>query len=249
MTKAAKKPVAIYLRVSTVGQVASGLGLEDQWLRCRAHAASQFPGHEIVEFRDAGVSAKGSDAKQDTGRPAMEELRESIRRRKVHAVIALRIDRLARNTLDLLTFIKEAKGRGVAVATVVEQIDTSTPHGRLVISILAAVAEMDREQIGLRVKAAHRVRRSQGVMVGWAPYGSSVGDDGKLATDDGEQATLALIAQRRAEGASYRAIAKELTTAGHPTKRGGQWRPATVKRILDRVEEQGAVSWPSEAAA
>lgn len=79
-------------------------------------------------------------------------------------------------------------------------------------------------------------RRSSHVGAGSPPYGYRK-DGGRLVPDAAEQATLARIAELRAQGATFREIARALDLGGHPPKRGERWHPESVRRIVERFEQ------------
>ena len=226
--------VAIYTRVSTEEQAASGLGLADQSARCRAYvdALGIAPeGATVKIYTDAGVSAATLE------RPALAELLGAIRRREVAAVVVLKLDRLTRRLRDLLDMVESFTAAGVALHSVAERIDLGSAMGRMMVSMLGVFAEWEREQIAERTRAAVRAKRHRGEAHGFAPMGYSV-VAGRLAEVAEEVAAIDLMRRRRAEGASLRVIAEELAGAQIPTKRGGAWRACTVDAVLKRVERQ-----------
>lgn len=231
-TKATAKIVAIYTRVSTTEQAASGLGLTVQAEKCAAYltATGLVPaGAEVRVFTDAGLSASSVE------RPALQELLSLVKSKKVAAVVVLKIDRLSRSLRDLLDLVELFNGRAVAFHAVNERIDTGSPAGRMMLSLLGTFAEFEREQIRERTRAAVAVKRSQGRAHGFTPLGSQA-VAGRLQAVAAEVEAIDLMVQRRAQGASLRAIASELATKGYATKKGGEWRACTVDVVLRRVE-------------
>ena len=107
--------------------------------------------------------------------------------------------------------------------------------GRFFLTIMAGVAEMERNLIGERTKIALQHKRRNGKVYGPEPFGyRREGED--LLPDPQELKALELMRRLRGEGWSYRAIAKELRRRRVPTKAGGRWEAMTVKKILDRAE-------------
>jgi DNA invertase Pin-like site-specific DNA recombinase len=104
------------------------------------------------------------------------------------------------------------------------------------LTVLAAVAEMERNQIAERIRTVLRWKRKNAKVFGHAPFGfAREGDD--LIPVEAEQRALELILDLRARGYSLRKIARTLEARGIPTKRGGRWAAATVRKLLARAEE------------
>ena len=150
----ASKRVALYARVSTTDQTA-----ENQLLDLRAYCTAR--GWTAVgPFIDTGVSG----AKKD--RPALGQLMEAVRRRKVDGVLVWRFDRFARSVSHLVAALEEFNDRGVSFASYQEGIDTGTPQGKMVFTMVAALAEFERSIIIERINAGLRRARSQGKRLG-----------------------------------------------------------------------------------
>jgi site-specific DNA recombinase len=121
----------------------------------------------------------------------------------------------------------------VALISVAESLDTGSAAGRLVITIMGAVSQWEREAIGERTRGALRHKRSQGRRVGNIAFGSCLSEDGEhLEADRAEQATLAEIRRLRNSGMSMRGIAAALNHHSYRTRRGTPWRLESVARVL-----------------
>jgi len=225
----AAKTVAIYVRVSTDEQAASGLGLEAQEARCRAFVLAAGIVGEVRVYVDAGISGSTTD------RPALADLRAAVARREVSAVVVAKIDRLTRRLADLLQLTEAFAARGVAFCSASEQVNTATAAGRMMLSLLGTFAEFERDQTVERTRAAVAAKRARGVGHGYERLGERHGVEGRIEAVEEEEAAIALMVSRRAQGASLRTIAAELTAAGYATKRGGAWRACTVDVVLRRV--------------
>lgn len=225
-------PIAVYLRVSTAEQAASGLGLDAQRDRCRAYAeALGLAEHGIRWFEDAGESA-GS-----MSRPALQDLLSAVDRREVSAVIVLKIDRLSRSVADLRHLVERFERRSVAFHSVSERVDTGSAAGRLFLTLLGSFAEFEREQAIERTREAVRAKRTRGFGHGFERYGEKHrGVKARIQACEPELRAIDLMVERREAGASLREIARELTAKGFQTKRGGRWQASTVMRILARQE-------------
>lgn len=154
MAKSKSNRVRLYLRCSTNHQ-----DLDVQRHDLTAYAERR--GWTVVEvYEDKGVSgAKDS-------RPALDRMMEAVRRGKVDTVLVWRFDRFARSLSHLISALHEFDALGVHFASVTENIDTTTPSGRLVFSIIGAIAEFERLLIQERVKAGVARAREKGVQFG-----------------------------------------------------------------------------------
>jgi DNA invertase Pin-like site-specific DNA recombinase len=215
-----------YSRVSTDKQADQGVSLEAQEAKIRAMAVVQ--GAEIVEIIvDGGESAKSLN------RPGMKRLLSRVEACQIDAVIVAKLDRLTRSVKDLCGLLELFEKRGVALISVAVSLDTGSAAGRLVITIMAAVSQWEREAIGERTRDAMRYKRSNGERVGNIAYGYRLGADGKqLEPDPGEQAVLSAIGGLRAKRFTLRGIAAELNARGWRTRRATVWRLEHVARIL-----------------
>jgi site-specific DNA recombinase len=154
--------------------------------------------------------------------------------RSLAGVIA-KLDRLTRSVKDLCTLLEVFEKRGVALISVAESLDTGSAAGRLVITIMGAVSQWEREAIGERTREALRHKRSKGQRVGNIAYGFRLADDGvQLEAEPGEQAVRSTIRDLRRSGQTLRGIAAALNRQGHRTRCGSEWRLESVVRVLKR---------------
>lgn len=175
---------ALYARVSTNGH---GQTVEPQLLELREYCERR--GWQIAgEFVDQGVSgAKDS-------RPELNRLMADAHRRLFDAVIVARFDRFARSVSHLLRALETFNALGIAFVSLSESIDTSTPAGKLVFTVLGAVAELERSLIAERVRAGLRNARAKGKRLGRPPVLVSASQ----------------IARLRAQGLGWKPIARRL---------------------------------------
>jgi site-specific DNA recombinase len=158
----------------------------------------------------------------------------------VEGVVFVRLDRLFRSTSDCVRTVDDLfRPRGWQLASLVEQLDTTSSMGRFLLRMFASLAELERDRIGERVSEAMRHLVAQGVRVGGAGYGWCYGNDldeqGRkvVLPVQGEQRTVRRARQLRRRGLTLRAIAAELAREGHATKRGGaRWHPKVVRDLL-----------------
>jgi len=201
--------VASYARVSTEVQDPSG-----QVERLRAFAAAR--GWELTEFVDRGESG----AKEH--RPALDALMGDVGARRVDVVMVTKLDRLARSVRQLVSVAAEFEALSVGLVVLDQQLDSTTPAGRLLFHVLGAIAEFERDLIRDRVMAGVRRAQERGTKSG-RPIGRP-----RRQADRGE------IRHRRDEGQSWRTIARALKVpistlrrlAGPCQKPGSELRPA-----------------------
>lgn len=215
-----------YIRVSTQEQADSGLGLEAQKARIEAYCVAQ--GWKLVSlFTEEGVSAKTLQ------RPALTAAIDALRPGRV--LVALKLDRMTRSVRDVYTLDEMTEGRGAAWVSIVEKIDTTTAAGRMFRTMLAAFAEFEREQTAERTCAALLAKKARGERLGTTPLGYrtvETPEGRRVEADIEEQKTVRMARELRGAGLSLRAIARELTEAGRPTKRGGRWQAETVAYLI-----------------
>src|SRR3984893_13060065 len=176
--------VAIYARVSTTNH---GQDTAMQTRELKEYIERR--GWRLVgEFVDIGIS--GTKEK----RPELDRLMSEAYKRRFDIVCVWRFDRFARSVSHLLRALETFKALGIDFVSFSEQMDTSTPTGKMVFTVLGAVAELERSLIVERVKAGMRNARAKGKRLGRP---RSILDGSK-------------IARLRAEGRSWRKIARAM---------------------------------------
>jgi site-specific DNA recombinase len=218
-----------YPRVSTEEQASEGISLAAQRARLEAYCAAL--GHELVAvIEDAGVSAKSIK------RPGLQRALRMLRKGEADGLLVVKLDRLTRSVRDLVDLVDKYFRPGKsALISVGESIDTASAAGRMLLALLAVIAQWEREAIAERTREALRHKRAAGARLGAVPLGFRRQGD-KFLPDAGEQATVARARELQAAGAGLAAIAAALAAEGHRTKRGGKWHLTTVRKLLQRVE-------------
>jgi len=249
-----------YVRVSTEEQAAEGVSLDAQRDRLQAYAKAH--GFRMVAIEaDEGVSG----TKPPHQRPGLSAALDAVASGKSDGIAVVRLDRLSRRSLDTVSLMEQADREGWRLASVTENLDTGSPAGRMVVTVLAALAQHERDVIAERTSEAMReLARKNQVRGRFVPFGYRIeGWPDALKVDDipkaqrpkpmflvehpAEQSVLAFMLDLREQGKGPRRIAKAMNAngGGNPrTKR--PWTFPNVQRILaayDRVTdavEEGA---------
>lgn len=148
--------MALYLRVST-DQQSSGLMAQERALReyCEQNGIKNF-----VIFKDENQSGA------KTSRPALDQMMKSVRSNQISMVVVFAFSRFARSTTHLLTALEEFKKHRTEFVSITEKIETNSPMGLALLTILGALSQMERELISQRVQAGLRNARAKGKKIG-----------------------------------------------------------------------------------
>jgi DNA invertase Pin-like site-specific DNA recombinase len=209
----------LYARVSTQMQVNDGVSLDVQ--ERQLITAAEFHGFTSWEV----VREEGRSGKNVKGRPVLLAALSALERKEANALIVTRIDRLARSTTDFLDIVDLANKQGWRLIMLDLNLDTSSYQGRFVVTVMSALAEMERGIIAARQKDVHKDRRDRGVV-----WGVDMGPKNKTPLDIKDR-----IMVERSSGRSYAKIAEGLNRDEVPTQNGGKWYASTVKNIVDAI--------------
>ena len=183
-----KIKVYTYTRVSTAMQI-DGYSLDAQKSRMKAFA--EFNDYEIAhEYEDAGKSGKSIE-----GRTQFNQMMEDIKTGKdgVSFVLVFKLSRFGRNAADVLSTLQVMQDFGVNLICVEDGIDSSKDAGKLMISVLSAVAEIERENIRVQTMEGRIQKAREGKWNGgFAPYGYKL-VDGKLQINEEEAPAIRTI--------------------------------------------------------
>ena len=162
-----KKITAIYIRVSTDAQREEGYSIDEQKEKLQALCISK--GFKDYEFYvDGGFTGSNID------RPEMQRLIADVKAGRIENVVVYKLDRLSRSQKDTLYLIEDVfNPHGVDFISLTESIDTSTPNGRMMIGILSAFAQLERENIRERTRMGMKGRVKEGKWMGGGriPFG------------------------------------------------------------------------------
>jgi DNA invertase Pin-like site-specific DNA recombinase len=225
------KRAVLYIRVSSEQQVEDGVSLDAQEARLRAYCIGA--GLEAVdvlreqgELNAAGVG-RGVSASNIPlcERPQGKRLLVMLAAGEVGHVVAFKLDRLFRDTVDCLTITRTWDKSDVSLHLVDmggQSLNTGSAMGRMFLTMCAGFAELEAGLISERTKMALGHLKAQGVKLG-APA---------LGETPEEAETLRYIRTLRESGLRLQAIADRLNAEGRPTKRGGAWYAKTVSNCL-----------------
>ena len=227
--------IAIYVRVSTEEQASKPeSSLDNQEHRCRQYLMSQGHSKRVVEgirlYREEGFSGK------DTNRPALQHLLRDIKGGGIKVLVFTELSRISRSLSDFLALVEFLEANGVEFASLREKFDTASPHGRLLMVILMALNQFERETTSLRTKLAMRDRAEKGLFNGGSvPLGFESAEKGHLSINEEEAHIVREAFKVYLETGS---VAKTATTL---KERGYRRRSWTSTR--GKYHEGGPVGW------
>jgi DNA invertase Pin-like site-specific DNA recombinase len=212
----------LYARVSTQMQVNDGMSLGAQ--ERELTNAAKLAGYTEIEL----IREEGRSGKSIKGRPALRGALDRLDSGDANALFVTRVDRLARSTKDFLSIIDRANHKGWRLVMLDLNLDTSSYQGRFVVTIMSALAEMERAIIAERQKDVHKDRRAQGKI-----WGVDLGPKTKVSPE-----TLERIRNERERGLSYHKIADGLNADNVATALGGTWHGSTIRKTLNFLKEK-----------
>jgi DNA invertase Pin-like site-specific DNA recombinase len=203
-----------YIRVSTAEQGESGLGIAAQSSQIQAYAKAH--GIEIVEQCvevDSAVSGK---------RPVRFDVLKRCAAGEADGVIVASSSRISRSVVETADLIEFVERKGIRFVALDLGLDTSTPAGRMVASIMASVSQHEADLVSVRTRAALQAKKARGEAVSGPTVPAAIRE---------------LVVELRNEGLSLRKIGAELERRGIPTVRGGvSWHVSTVNSVLGYAE-------------
>jgi len=200
----------IYIRVSSEEQV-EGYSLQAQERACKLYC--ELHEHSVLEiYADQGFSGTMPD------RPAYTKLLASVQTGDI--VIVHKLDRWGRNTTLVLASINEFNERGISFVSISEQIDFSTPIGKVLLTLIAAFSQFYVDNLKQETVKGNREKAAQGMWVGPVPFGYRKLDKGTIVPSD-DASTIHEIYSLYADGHSYRDIVTILNKQGKTIYR---WR-------------------------
>ncbi|WP_435345074.1 recombinase family protein [Haloarchaeobius sp. HRN-SO-5] len=216
---------AIYARTSSVSQK-YGYSIDEQVRLCveRSHLLG-WEVHYI--FRDEAQSGK------DTDRPMFQRMLSLAEIRAFDVLVFWKLDRFSRTIMHAVQLEKQFSDWGLALHSVTEQLDTTSPAGRFNFRNIANAAEFERELIKQRTKMGHLARAMEHKWPNASPpLGYEVDEDGYLKIVPGEASLVRRIFKKYLELESMPSVAETLNQAYHFGRKGVKWTPSTVGTVL-----------------
>lgn len=223
--------VGIWIRVSTEDQ-ARGESPKNHEARARMYA--DLKGWMVVELYDlSGVSGK-----QVTGHPEAQRMLSDVAAGKIEGLIFSKLARLARNTRELLEFSDYFQKHNANLISLEESVDTSTPAGRLLYTVIGALAQWEREEISARVAASIPIRARQGKPTGGKGAFGYMWKDRQFVPNPKEAPTVRRAFELYLETGRLLTTCERLNSEGYRTSKG-EFRPVTLKRFLTDTVYKG----------
>ncbi len=227
--------VAIYTRVSTEDQAKEGFSLDAQRERLQAYCLA----------RDWAVAATYIDdghSGRNTKRPAYQRM--MAERDRWDALLVIKMDRIHRNARNFMEMMDDLLEWEKDFVSATESLDTSTAMGRFVMDIIQRIAQLESEQIGERVYMGMSQKAKVGPGMLWfhAPLGYEV-SEGQLVPEEREANLVREIFALCLDGWTLEATAADLNARGRRTRRGAEWNPVKLYRILHNPVYAGFLRW------
>lgn len=224
--------IAIYARQSVDKK--DSISIETQIETCRRKLKPEED-NSVIVYSDKGFSGK------NTNRPNFQEMLNSIKQNEINKIIVYKVDRISRSMYDFLTMKKTFDQYNVEFISCLEDFDTSTATGKMMLNLVMMFAEMEREAIQKRITDNYYARGEKGLYLGGcAPIGYikvPVYLDGKKTykfeiSAEEEPIIVKVFNDFVNLGKGTSTIAKELNNSNVETKRNGMWTDGRVKSIL-----------------
>jgi site-specific DNA recombinase len=221
-----------YIRISNSGQAETGFSIQNQKDRIVAYCA--YNGFDTpVFFADEGFTGRNQN------RPGLQQLINTIETEKVENVIIYALTRLGRNTIQTLQLIEKFNKKGIFLHSLSEKLDTSTAIGKFFVTTIAALAQLESDQISERTSSVLLNKKSKLETYSQAPYGlriigrevkdGKVIHAGSLIPDQTESPVIKIIFDRNTYPEE---IKNFLNSQNIKPKKANQWSRNNIVNIL-----------------
>lgn len=220
-----EKAVA-YIRVSTEEQAREGVSLEMQTKKAAAYA--ELNDLDLVQtFSDEGISAKSIK-----GRPGLQAALAALKAGEARHLVVYKLDRLARNTVETLEMAEDLKSWGCVLHSISEKLDTDSAIGKFFFTLIASLAEMERNIIAERTASAMQSKKENGERVSLhAPIGHTFDGD-KVVADKHEAEAVAKAKHLRSTGETFRTISRILESEGYFNRKGNPYHASVIRKMV-----------------
>jgi DNA invertase Pin-like site-specific DNA recombinase len=224
-SKSTKANVVAYIRVSTSQQSEEGVSLDAQRLAIEQYAS--LYGLNVIDWCcDAGVSASSLK------RPELQRALGFLDAGKASGLIVLKLDRLTRCVSDL-GYLLDNYFQKHSLLAVVEQLDTRSASGRLVLNVLTSVGQWEREATAERTRLALQYKRARGEYTGGqAPIGFVQADNGMIRVNEYEKKAIKRAQELKKAGYSYTKLIEKLFSEGFKSRAGKAFDIKTMQKMI-----------------
>ena len=151
-------------------------------------------------------------------------------------IIATKLDRIARNTRDVLALVEDVLVPNKKSLILLDlQVDTSKPIGKMILTVMAAVATLERDTIAERTQGGRKAKKESGGYAYGSPKFGEQSVEAVLVEDEDEQKVIEIIRKHYKSGKTFYGIAKFLNENNYVSKRGKLWSPQTVSNVYKRL--------------
>lgn len=232
--------VGIYIRVSTKKQVEDGISLESQKTILTEYAVKK--NYIIIDYYvDEGISGKSTNNRDEFLR-----LTEDVKQKKIDIVLAWKISRIGRDLLDLLYFQKVLKENNVELYCYSENYNTNTAMGKLISSILGAIAQYELDEYSENIRMVFSAKAKRGGRMGHFVLGYDPLGKDSYSVNCKEKECVLKAFEIYNNVFNITKTANELNALGYETKKGNKFCAQSVRPILKRALYCGYIEHDGE---